>query len=301
MVRMSTGSLGRGFRHVFAFLRLAVIPAAVAVVDIRRRVDPNHSSTTARSSCHCAHGPGGFGRMRHWSRLWSSGRSWSRRGWRRRCSGHRGSGCRGCRSRCCSVRNEPLLHTLMAAASARLLWSTRKAAVLALSCGPCGRSGWHLSQAELTHPNSQGESDHAALYLHPKPPSIDFGGRACVRTAQHTKTGRKEVSNEFPPNVDILMFGSSGRSTSVPTRRLSPTVTNRDSKGPKESLRTLVGQIECLLRRNSERDSAILRSPFFRGVIRDRVLFAIALCLESRLLDTKLLQLICHQGRAPLR
>ena len=61
VIRVRTGGFGLRLRHVLPFLGFAVIPGAGAVVDIGRRIDPDHASTTTGGLRHVA-GAGGLRR-----------------------------------------------------------------------------------------------------------------------------------------------------------------------------------------------------------------------------------------------
>jgi hypothetical protein len=191
MIRVCTGGFSLRLRHVLPFLGLAVVARVGAVIDVGRRIEPDHSRTTARRRCSIVHVGGG--RLRRPCRS-HRGRRRSGRG------GCTGSRCRGrgrsnsfCRG-CCrlswsgSVSRKPLLHTLMTTTRTRLLGGIRVASVFALPGCAGGRSCRGLSHTHLTHANSKSDSDHVTIHPHPKT-SIDrfeCQARKCRARLLHT-------------------------------------------------------------------------------------------------------------------
>src|SRR5450755_431457 len=198
--------LGSRFGHVLTLLGLAVVLRAGAVIDLRARVDPDLSGTTAG------------GRRRH-----GRGCGRLRGGWR--CLGRRG-GHRGCRSRCGSLgrgcgrrRAEPVLHALVTGTGALLGLVGRIGPVLAQT----GRTGWsrrrRLSQysgrGEQATNESKGGERAFHVFLQRVDGFISVEGRCTDghEAATYTRT---------PPIVPALTTGGDplirawGTSRSVP-------------------------------------------------------------------------------------
>ena len=119
VVGVRARSLGICLRHILPFLGLAVVLRSRAVIDLRRRVHPNHSRAAA---CRLLH------RRRRLTR--SLGRSSSHRS--RSSSRGRLHRHRSRRSRRSSSRRQPRLYPFMSPASTLLTGSRRVRSVLAL-------------------------------------------------------------------------------------------------------------------------------------------------------------------------
>jgi hypothetical protein len=199
VIRMSAGGFGLRFRHVLSLFGLAVVPRAGAVIDIGRRVHPDHTGTAAGRLCHvgCAGRFGGGSGSSGGSSggcTGRRGRRWrSAGGWR---CGRLGRVCRGCRSGC--VRYKPL-YAFVTVAGTGLLWSIGVTAVFALP----GRAGGSLRGAAVTYRESQCESDDAALNFHPTPRYFRFGGesrivRRHLNKAQDDRGCGSASTNQLP-------------------------------------------------------------------------------------------------------